>query len=167
MTLRLIVTRHAKSNWGTASHGDHARTLSERGRRASKALGHWLNDNGYRPSLVLSSDSTRTQETWAHMALSSDNAPKLVWLKELYLAPAQTILDKVQKAGNVQVVMVLGHNPGIAAFATMLAHEPSRHERFLDYPTAATTIFEFETDSWLNVDWGTGKIVDFIVPREL
>ena len=68
MSLRLILTRHAKSSWDSPVAGDHARPLNERGRKSAKAIGQWLSGKGYEPVLVLSSDAERTRETWALMA---------------------------------------------------------------------------------------------------
>jgi len=41
---RLILMRHAKSDWGDPGLPDHDRPLNKRGRRAATALGHWLRD---------------------------------------------------------------------------------------------------------------------------
>jgi len=167
MTLRLVLTRHAKSSWDNPATGDHARPLNDRGRRSAKAIGQWLRDNQYEPALVFSSDAARTRETWALIAPSLENAPQPVWLAELYHAPAQTMLDALRTAGDAPAVLMLGHNPGIAGFASMAARQPPRHDRFRDYPTAATTIFDFDVTDWRDVDWGTGTVVDFIIPRAL
>lgn len=167
MTLRLILTRHAKSSWDSPVKGDHARPLNDRGRQSAKAIGRWLKDNRHEPTQVLSSDAARTRETWALIATSLEGAPNPVWMNDLYHAPAQTMLDVLRTAGDAPVILVLGHNPGIAGFAEMLVRQPPRHDRFRDYPTAATAVIDFDVNDWRDVDWGTGTIVDFIVPRDL
>ncbi|MCP3969854.1 MAG: histidine phosphatase family protein [Rhodobacteraceae bacterium] len=168
MTLRLILTRHAKSSWDSPAPDDHARPLNGRGRRSASAIGGWLNDSNYTPDLVLSSDSARTRETWALIEATLDQAPdQVVWLKELYHAPAQTMLEVLKAAGTAASVMMLGHNPGIGGFANMLAARPPRHARYRDYPTAATAIMQFDAARWRDVDWGMGSVVDFTVPRDL
>ena len=68
MTLRLILMRHAKSSWDSPGLDDHERPLNGRGCRSAKAIGAWLNDHGYLPDLVLSSDAERTRETWGIVA---------------------------------------------------------------------------------------------------
>ena len=42
MTLRLILTRHAKSGWDDPDLEDFDRPLTERGRRSAAAIGRWL-----------------------------------------------------------------------------------------------------------------------------
>lgn len=168
MSLRLIVTRHAKSSWDSPATGDHDRPLNERGQNAATALGKWLAQRGEMPDLLLSSDARRTRETWDRISAELPGEASERWLRTLYLAPAQTMLDVLRaEGGSAAVVMVLGHNPGIAAFAGMLAATPPAHPRFPVYPTGATTILDFAISGWNKADWGAGTVVDFVVPREL
>lgn len=168
MSLRLILMRHAKSSWNSPATDDHARPLNGRGRRSATAIGAWLAEGGYLPDLVLSSDSARTRETWALAEAALRHRPdRVVWLSELYLAPPQTMLEVLRTAGTSPNVLMLGHNPGSAGFAGMLADRPPRHDRFRDYPTAATAVIAFDVPRWQAVDWGTGRVTDFVVPRDL
>ena len=167
MTLRLILTRHAKSSWDHPGLGDHERPLNKRGRESAGAIGAWLKDKGYVPERVLSSDSARTRETWALVEAALGSGAEVEWLSALYHAGAQTMLDVLQGAGSTPHVLMLGHNPGIGGFAEMIVRRPPDHIRFHDYPTAATTVIEFDVTQWREVDWGMGRVVDFVVPREL
>lgn len=166
--LRLIVMRHAKSAWDSPTLDDHDRPLNDRGCRSASALGDWLQSNGYLPQQVLSSDAARTRETWALVGEQLGQAPTdVLWREDLYLAPAQVMLDRLRRDGTAPCVLMLGHNPGIASFANMLVQRPPHHSRFQDYPTNATAVIGFEADTWAKVDWGRGQIIDFVVPRDL
>ncbi len=167
MTLRLILTRHAKSSWSHPGLGDHERPLNARGRESAGAIGRWLKDKGYVPELVLSSDSARTRETWALVETALGSGAEEEWLSVLYHAGTQTMLDVLQGAGQTGCVMMLGHNPGIGGFAEMIVRRAPEHIRFFDYPTAATTVMEFDVEEWGDVDWGMGEVQDFVIPREL
>jgi len=167
MTLRLILMRHAKSSWNTPAQDDHDRPLNDRGRRSASAIGGWLHGKGYEPDLVLSSDSARTRETWALASRELSGPTEIVWTQDLYLASAQTMLEVLKTQGTAKTVLLLGHNPGIAGFANMLVRQPPRHDRFRDYPTAATAVIEIDAALWRDVDWGKGQVTDFILPREL
>ncbi|MEE3099475.1 MAG: histidine phosphatase family protein, partial [Pseudomonadota bacterium] len=62
---RLVLMRHAKSDWGDPGLGDHDRPLNDRGRRAAPRMGAWLAAQGAFPDAALLSSARRVQETWA------------------------------------------------------------------------------------------------------
>ncbi|MBZ0123364.1 MAG: histidine phosphatase family protein, partial [Roseovarius sp.] len=64
-----------------------------------------------------------------------------------------------------ETVLMIGHNPGIGWLAQTLVADPPPHPRFFDYPTGATLVAGFDVADW--ADAGTGRTVEFIVPREL
>jgi phosphohistidine phosphatase len=163
MTRTLILTRHAKSSWDHPGMDDHARPLNKRGRRSAEAIGQWLSKKGYLPDEVLSSDSARTQETWDRMKLA---AAQTTFTCALYHTDAQGLMHALSGATG-HCVLMLGHNPGIAAFAEELAKAPPPHDRFFDYPTCATTVMSFPTKDWVDVTWHGGTVLDFVIPREL
>lgn len=162
MTKRLILMRHAKSNWDSPFEEDHQRPLNRRGQRSATALGDWLRQRGYLPDQILSSSSTRTRETCAGLKLEADKR----FLNGLYHAGAGQMRD-ILKQANGDCVLMLGHNPGIGWFASDLVDTPPDHPRFHDYPTCATLVVDFPVDAWSRVRSGTGQVVDFVIPREL
>lgn len=166
MTLRLILTRHAKSSWDNPGTLDHDRPLNARGRQAAPAIAKWLVAGDHVPTEVVSSTARRTLETWAAM---SDQFPDGIILRrspELYHAAPDTMLKVLHGCAGT-TVMMLGHNPGIAGLASSLLARGVDHPRFARYPTCATLIVDFEVQDWSDVDPGTGRPVDFVVPREL
>jgi phosphohistidine phosphatase len=166
MTLRLILIRHAKSSWDDPLQPDHARVLNARGRDAAGRIGRWLAHKGHLPAEVLVSSAARTRETWALLAAALPAAPEPRYLDALYHAGPEVMLRALQTATAPRVLM-LGHNPGIAAFALWMLDKAPRHPRFADYPTCATLVAEFDADSWAEVGPGTGRAVEFVVPRDL
>ena len=166
MTKRLILIRHAKSSWNDPFDDDHARALNTRGEAAATAIGGWLAENGYIPQNVLCSDARRTQDTAALIlpCLSAD--PKLQLSGMLYHAAPDTILDLVQKE-TADTVAVIAHNPSIGMLANALVRTAPDHRRFNDYPTCATTVIDFDIDTWMTMKRGSGTCVDFVVPRDL
>ncbi len=95
-----------------------------------------------------------------------DAAPQVTLAPQLYLSSPETMLHHIkrQPAG---ILMVVAHNPGMAELASSLAQDPAPHPDFRRYPTAATTIFQFDIDSWQQIATGRGKLVQFTVPRAL
>lgn len=166
MTLRLILTRHAKSSWDDPLMSDHDRPLNERGKAAAADLGGWLASRGYVPGQVLVSDAKRTQATWAGIAPAVPGAGAVDLKPALYHAGADVMLAVLRHA-TAPVVMMVGHNPGIAEFAHRIVARAPASPDFQRYPTGATLVCEFTAESWAEVAWGQGAVCDFIIPREI
>lgn len=159
---RLILTRHAKSDWDDPSVPDHDRPLNARGRRSARALGDWLASRGYDPEEVLCSSSRRTAETWDCAADAVfETLPVLRIEPALYHTDPATMLRVLQSA-TAPTVMMIGHNPGIAAFAAMLPAQPPLDPQFRSYPTAATLVVDFQAEDWAEVQPGQGSVRDFV-----
>ncbi len=163
---RLILTRHAKSSWDDPLTPDHDRPLNDRGKAAAADLGQWMSSRGYVPNLVLCSDALRTRKTWSGIAPALPGTPVLELKPALYHAGPEVMLAVLRNA-EPDTVMMIGHNPGIAEFASRLvAHAPANPD-FARYPTGATLVVDFMADSWADVGFGQGVVDDFIIPREI
>ena len=162
MTLRLILMRHAKSAWDDPMLDDFDRVLNKRGRASADALGAWLKDNDLVPDRALVSAARRTQETFRRLMLP---CPATV-LGELYHASPDGMLEMLRVMRETSLIIV-GHNPGIGLLALGLAQAQPDHPRFRDYPTGATTVLEFEGETWRDLTPMSGRVTRFIVPRDL
>jgi phosphohistidine phosphatase len=162
MTRTLILMRHAKSDWGHAGLADHDRPLNARGAGDAPAMGDWLRAKGHLPDEVLCSTAIRTRQTLQGLAVTSPTR----FLPALYHADPDTMLEELQQAKG-QSVLVIGHNPGIAAFAASLVANTPTHPRFHDYPTCATLVVQFATDDWADLRPGTGQAIAFVIPADL
>lgn len=161
---RLILTRHAKSAWDDPAMTDHDRPLNARGRRSALELGEWLHSRGYEPDQVLCSTATRTRQTWDIAALAPlEVTPDIQFVEALYHASPDVMLRALTQATG-DTVMMLGHNPGIAEFARLLAARAPNHPEFGRYPTAATTVYDFQIATWAEAKFAAGSVLDFFVP---
>ena len=167
MTLRLVLMRHAKSDWSTPAAQDHDRPLNKRGRSAATAVGLWLGTRGYMPDLVLCSAARRTRETCALVLQAMGSDARTRFLEGLYLASGEAMFQTLAGVTDARCVMLIAHNPGTAVLASALAHTPPRHPRFADYPTAATTVLEFDAPGWNRIQARGGRVLDFVIPRDL
>lgn len=166
MTLRLILTRHAKSSWDDMMVDDHDRPLNKRGRAAAAAIGEWLAAKGYVPDEALVSSSERTRETWDRVARAFGSHVELTIRPDLYQAEPEAMLAAL-RAAKGDVVMMIAHNPGIAYFAQGLVEDPPADARFARYPTAATSVIDFDEDDWGSVTWRSGKVVELVFARDI
>ena len=162
MSLTLILMRHAKSDWGSPGLPDHDRPLNARGMNDAPRMGAWLRRQGYLPDEVLCSTATRTRQTLAGLNLSAPNR----FIAALYHAEPAAMLATLRTATG-QTVLMLGHNPGIAAFASALLDRAPDHPRFDDYPTCATLVARFTIDAWDALELGKGQVLDFTTPSDL
>jgi len=166
MTLRLILTRHAKSSWGNPSLDDHDRPLNQRGYAAARAIGGWLKERHYCPESVTSSTARRTAETWAEIAPACVDTDNVQFTSALYMASPKRMMTILQGC-RTQSTMLLSHNPGIAILANSLIQQPPAHPKFSQYPSAATTVISFDAESWADITLGSGHVEAFVVPKDL
>lgn len=163
---RLILTRHAKSSWDDPLVADRDRPLNTRGQGAAKDLGQWLASRGYSPEQVLCSEALRTRETWEGIAPYLQQAPAPEFKPALYNAGPDVMLAVLRHA-KADCVMILGHNPGIAEFASRIMAQAPQNPEFGRYPTGATLVADFDIGAWDEVTFDSGILTDFIVPREI
>ena len=165
MSLRLILTRHAKSGWDDPSLSDHDRPLNERGRRSAPAIGRWLRDRTYLPKAALLSTARRVGETWDRLGLGRD-VPEVTRDERLYLSEPAVMLERLSMQEAPSVILI-AHNPGMASLARQLAEIPPEASGFDHFPTCATVVMDFDACNWSEVAPGRGHVVDFVTPREL
>ncbi len=157
---RLILMRHAKSDWNHPNLSDHDRPLNKRGRCAAPAMGAWLMAQGYTPDLALVSSAERTQETFRLSALTCPARTE----PALYNAGAEAILKVIQGSDEAATtVIVIAHQPGMQEAANRLLPDWEVDE----YPTAKAAILTFDAPTWFEVSWGDGRLVAEMAPKLL
>ena len=142
-TRRLILMRHAKSDWYSGAGDDFSRPLNERGVRDARAMGQWLAEQDLLPDSIVSSPSARTRETLARLSVGAgtDLETVAVWFDELYHSSRQTIAQVLARHGRASGVMVLGHNPGLEEMLDWLLPVVAGTGEFAKvFPTAAIYI---------------------------
>src|SRR5262245_33104669 len=121
--LRLMLLRHAKSDWSSAGMSDHERPLNQRGREAAPLMGRHIARERLVPSLVICSTATRTRETCDLMTAALSHAPPIRYEQRLYEAAPETIIKVIAATANdVHTLLVIGHNPGLQLVALTLAN---------------------------------------------
>jgi len=164
MRRRLIVMRHAKSSWKSDAPDDHSRPLNKRGRRDAPIVGARLQEIGWAPEIIFSSDSARTKQTLELMLKHFDPAPAIEHRSTLYQGGIHEIRETVATAGrDVATVLVLGHNPGWQHAVTWLSGED------IEMTTANAALLECSGDTWRETLHAQGgwHLVDVIRPKAL
>ncbi|MBT0955794.1 histidine phosphatase family protein [Alphaproteobacteria bacterium KMM 3653] len=158
----LLLLRHAKSSWDDFTLDDHDRPLNARGRAGAKAIGDWLRAENIAPQRVLCSTAKRTVETWEGLGLTSD----IKFVPSFYHAHPEAMQKHLGRE-SAETVMLIGHNPGMAALADQLIAEPPKHPRFFDFPTASLAVVDFDAAGWDSIKARSGTARAFVTPADL
>ena len=122
---RLMLLRHAKSNW-PAGVADRDRPLAARGREAAPVMGRYLADEMLLPDLVLISPAKRTVETWELVLSMLPEKPATQYEPRIYEAKPGALLYVVQETEpSVKTLLMIGHNPGFENLVALLTEGAS------------------------------------------
>ena len=179
-TRRLILLRHAKSDWPDVP--DRDRPLAKRGRRDAPRIGRWLHEHGYQPDVVVCSAARRTRQTWDLVAPELGGSPAVRFEPRAYAASAMTLLYLAQELpSRYRTALLIAHNPGLSELASELAAAPEVGPEIspeigratdngprpgISLPTAAVAVLEFPGD-WPSLTPGQARLIDTITPAAL
>lgn len=168
----ILLLRHAKSSWAGVGKADHERTLSRRGEAAAETMARHIAREVARPGLVLCSTAARTRQTLAPVIKALGvPAPPIILEQELYLAPEDTLLERLRRLPeSLEVVLLVGHNEGIGELACSLAADgPAGLLALLreKYPTGALATLLPPAGPWSGLAPMTCTLSAFVRPRDL
>ena len=159
----LTIFRHAKSSWDFPDLIDHDRPLNKRGKRDAPRIGALIEDQGLVPDLILSSTAKRARATAEAVANSCGYEKEINFTRDLYHAAPEDYLAALGELSiDPDIVMVVGHNPGLEYLLEDLTGETRR------LPTAALVQIALEIDHWHNLSEETeGEMINLWRPREI
>ncbi|HLY49999.1 MAG TPA: histidine phosphatase family protein [Solirubrobacteraceae bacterium] len=159
---RLLLLRHAKSSWDDPALPDHDRPLAARGRKAAKLIGEHIRQQGVPVALVLCSSARRARET-----VELVDPPGAIQVeRELYAASADQLLERLRRlSSDMEVVMLVGHNPAIQELAVALT-QGSSDLAGRKFPTAALATLSVP-GPWQTLSPGQTGLVAFVTPKQL
>jgi phosphohistidine phosphatase len=169
--LRLLLLRHAKSSWDATGLPDLDRPLAPRGRRAAPLMAKLMAERRWLPDLVLGSPAERVRETWQLMAPRLGEHIPCRTLRTLYPgAPSRLLMTLRRAPDDAQTVLLIGHNPGLAALATSLCGagaKKARERMSSKFPTAGLAVIDFDLARWADIAAGAGRLEAFVRPKDL
>jgi len=162
-TRRLVLLRHAKSEWPEGVP-DHERPLAKRGRRDAPSAGRWLRRNGYLPDVVVCSDAERTRQTWDLAAGKLGGTPVVRFEPRAYGASAMTLLYLARELpAECRTALLIAHNPGISELAASLVGTSGGG---ISFPTAGVAVLEFDGD-WTDLAPDQARLAGFVIPADM
>jgi phosphohistidine phosphatase len=168
--LRLLILRHAKSDWGQPGQPDMERPLAPRGERAAALMGRVLSADDLCPDRVLVSPARRTRETLAGVLPGlGRQAPAIVTISGLYEPPTGNYQAAIAaNGGDAHRLLVVGHNPASHATALLFSGKGERmalSDLASKFPTAALAVIDFDADAWTDIQPRSGRLAAFLTPR--
>jgi phosphohistidine phosphatase len=167
----LTVLRHAKSSWDEPKLDDFDRPLNARGWKAARRVGSELKQRKMKFDFALASPAARVRETIDGL-IEGYGQPgfEIRFEPKIYEASVGTLLDLIQALPEmVSAPLLVGHNPGLERLVAELASDEDelRDKVAEKFPTAAVAVLELAAKNWGEVEPGSGKIAELIIPKEL
>lgn len=162
MAKRLILVRHAKSDWGDFTLKDFDRPLNQRGHKNAPEMAARLVEKGMKPEAIVTSTALRAMTTAKYFASAWEfNADHFFTEPAIYEATTNTLLRVVNQLDNkFDKIVLFGHNPGLTDLLNYLSDE-----QISNMPTCSVAIIDFPFDDWSMVSGGTGDLVLFDYPK--
>jgi len=167
MNRELWLLRHGKAE-RDGLIPDFQRTLNKSGKQAVHRIGLWLNQQGLKPDLLLTSPARRAFDTASIIIDSLDKDNFL--LKEvdrLYFhgfAAVKPVLAELPLS--YKRVLLVGHNPDLEDLFSYLvgtANLPGKNKLL---PTAALVRLKMPVD-WATLSFGCAQIISITYPKSL
>ena len=162
MSKKLLIVRHAKSDWGNARITDFNRPINERGKSNAPIMGKRLKEKGIFPDTVISSPALRAITTAKLVTHELGfTTAKIKLEKSIYEATCATLLKIVNDFDNEhEMVALFGHNNGITDLAVYLTDA-----EIFNIPTSGMVMINFPFDDWKMVGKDTGEVEFFDYPK--
>ena len=164
---QLVLVRHSAAAPGGAA--DEERELTEAGWAEAREAGRWLHEFGLGIDITFCSTATRARQTCEAIWDGGCSEADIRVDSRVYNASAQRLLDVVRDADHdANVVMVVGHAPGIPYLASILADgegSDQAHEALAaGYPTTGIALLSY-SGHWSDLGPATARLDRFHVAR--
>ena len=158
---RLLMLRHAKSDWDSGAPTDHDRPLAGRGRKAAKAMGRFMALADLVPDYAVTSSAIRARSTLELAMEAGDWDCPVNTTRDLYETGVEGVIAVVgETSPSDSSVLIVGHQPTWGGVAHMLTGGSLR------MATGTLVGIDLHVESWHAVRPGVGELA-FVVPPRL
>lgn len=159
----LLLLRHAKSSWANDRLSDFERPLNDRGRHDAPRIGKLIRQHDLTPDKIISSSAKRAAGTAKLVALDASFDGDIQYTEQLYLAEPATYISLARQCDDsIDILMLVGHNPGIEQTVELLTGIEEQ------MPTAALACIRLPIDRWSELGTGKGYALESLWrPKEL
>ena len=148
---KIILIRHAKSDWDNPSLSDYDRPLAVRGLEDAPKMAALLKNRDIKIDHILSSTAKRAKQT-AEITAEALGIPEthIQWDRSLYHASSDHLLAVIQAQPiQLQTLILVGHNPGLTELIVDLGVNLD------NLPTAGKFAFTVLCDDWKGLSAAT------------
>ena len=164
-TKRLILMRHAKSEWVSDEY-DVSRSLVRRGVKDAVKMGKWFSDR-LPPDRILCSSATRATETLDFLEIGGERDLRSITfvLDGLYGCSFDSLIQIIEEHESYGDLMIIGHNPSLEQLLLWCLKDSkmlSSYQKF--FPTGA--IYELEIcPSTGKMRRGSARLLNYMRPK--
>jgi phosphohistidine phosphatase len=155
--LKLYLLRHGKATKSTDEKADFERHLNKEGTAQVNQTGYILKSEQLKLDQIIASEAVRTSET-AEIINHFIGLPTIKYDKGFYMTTYDEVWERFCLYAKGERVMYVGHNNAISDLASYLTG------RNIGMSTGHLIEIQFDTDAWVLVSRGSGKVVREIVP---
>ena len=156
---RLILVRHAKSDWPEETE-DFDRPLADKGLQDALMMSKHLKNNNIDIDYFVSSPAVRALST---CKIINQAYHKELKTEEKLYNPSESNFNSViyDLQNEHQSVALFSHNNGISNFANSLI------DTIFHFPTCGVAGIDIDCESWLDFDGADKKLVFFYDPQTI
>lgn len=159
---RIILNRHAKSDWDNPELSDYERVLSKRGLSDAPLMAKKFAERNIKVDYLYSSSAVRAKTTAEYFIKELNlNQNNYSFEREIYGSGTSFIRTNTQNlSDNIDCVMYFGHNPDFTSLITYYTGEIIGN-----LPTCGIAVIKFDVDYWNQINDNNGKLEVFDYPK--
>lgn len=153
----LYVLRHAEAKPGIGIKGDFLRELTMEGRKQLDRLLAILNKMDFKTDLILVSPAIRTLQTSEIIGFGFPSDIRNI-VDDIFDAEPQTLLELLNDVkGEIQKVLLIGHNPGISALVSFISGQD-----YISMKPGMMAVIELQVEDWKMLGGNTGILKEIL-----
>ena len=168
---KLLLLRHAKSDWNDFTLEDHERPLNDRGQLNAQQIGKYMINHNLTPDMIFCSTATRTRETLALIIEEMSLMCPIEYRPDIYEATSTILMNIIQNCPNKYGhIMLVGHNPAIQFLGLELSNNiNSKHRQQLEkhVPTGTLQCHTLKVETFEETTRNSSVLNNFIRPKTL
>ena len=122
---KILFVRHAHSDWGNNSLGDHDRPLSRIGEGQALLMAERMNRKNVLPNIFITSSALRALDTCKIIKNELGENSNMLVDPKIYNDGADGILKLIESLDDdINFISIFGHNPSMHQIANQISNKP-------------------------------------------